>query len=56
MFIKKYKNNLLQHYVCANCNRVWNDDGEEVTDNYLLNKIRKCNTTITVICPMCDLY
>jgi len=54
MFIKEYKNDLLYHYACKKCGRTWNDDGEEITDIYLSNKIYESETTLIVICPMCE--
>ena len=54
MFIEKYKNSLLQCFICDRCGRVWNDDGREITDNYIKGKIREYSGTITVICPMCE--
>lgn len=53
MFIKEYKNSLLQNHYCIKCGRVWDDDGKEITDSYLKDKIREYTGTITVTCPMC---
>lgn len=54
MFIKEYKNSLLQDHICKRCGRAWNEYGEEIYDTYIIDKVREYSGTITVICPMCE--
>jgi hypothetical protein len=54
MFIEKYKNILLQNHTCPICNKVWDNYGEEVLDNYSKKCIIEFKGTIIEICPLCQ--
>ena len=54
MYIKAFKNSLLQCYYCRECGRVWDYSGDEVIDWYVKSKMMYSKLTLNITCPMCE--
>ena len=51
----KYKNSILQYHHCTKCGKVWDNYGEQVTEEHkFMYTDKQSYNVVSCICPLCE--